>query len=755
MTEARSDGPHTVSHERGRGWIRFRSSRSFRTLLLAGPARLADMLMRGIQLLHARIRYRFSPLSSNPDTVFLVRIIGNDLEPRHKKGQSYQNVNFILRNEPEFPNWKKYWVLNRIVDPEAQLRLIDLLESHRQEYTIIPFESEAFQSLDWDVGRACLGEYRFTPEYKSLDELERLRFETAIRRRKNLYTMNNNGARNLALSIGRTRAKWVLPWDGNCFLTKVAFEKIYSGIQKHAHVPYLVVPMVRIEDNESLLRGSFSAVANEEPQIIFREDAQEVFNEEIPYGRRPKIDLLWRLGVNGVWKRYTLDPWDIPSPPLSKYRGLYKKVGWVARLTSGRPELEVGRKSSEDRGKVRDEAITSSIDRLDQSIIETTLVPHELMFYDELAISELTAAISDPTRTVIQDQAELALRRGPLSVVGKTTVAPSGDLHDYYHPAPYWWPDPSPETGLPFSRKDEEPAPKSDRHGPESEKYDHTRIQLLFDDTLNLALAWRVFGDIGYAEHGAMLVRTWFLDKHTRMNPHMSYAQVPARHDNNKGTGRGLIEFRNVYYFLDAVRLIQESGALSSAEGMALKDWFTSYAAWLDTDPMVNSEFHTSNNHGVSFDLQRAAIAAYLGDSSTLNRIRLLSRERLHGQIAADGSLPQEQDRIHHKNHVFSPLLAWANLARIMSNVGDDLWGYCTADGRGIGLALDWVRNLTATRNWPASTIDEAEMEVIALLMLDRANHYAKQTDSSRNRPSKDIFHPETGIAPYWTLWRR
>jgi hypothetical protein len=35
---------------------------------------------------------------------------------------------------------------------------------------------------------------------------------------KNLYTMNNNGARNLMIEEGINEgAEWIFPFDGNCF----------------------------------------------------------------------------------------------------------------------------------------------------------------------------------------------------------------------------------------------------------------------------------------------------------------------------------------------------------------------------------------------------------------------------------------------------------------------------------------------------------------------------------------------------------
>ena len=56
----------------------------------------------------------------------LYRVIGNDLWPRHRVGQSRENVSWILEHEPELPGCEKRWVVNRIVDPseeEAILRL--------------------------------------------------------------------------------------------------------------------------------------------------------------------------------------------------------------------------------------------------------------------------------------------------------------------------------------------------------------------------------------------------------------------------------------------------------------------------------------------------------------------------------------------------------------------------------------------------------------------------------------------------------
>jgi hypothetical protein len=50
---------------------------------------------------------------------------------------------------------------------------------------------------------------------------------------KNIYAINNNGARNAALRGGKqTGARWILPFDGNCFITQDVFEKLNHGFRE-------------------------------------------------------------------------------------------------------------------------------------------------------------------------------------------------------------------------------------------------------------------------------------------------------------------------------------------------------------------------------------------------------------------------------------------------------------------------------------------------------------------------------------------
>ena len=54
-----------------------------------------------------------------------------------------------------------------------------------------------------------------------------------------------------------------------------------------------------------------------------------------------------------------------------------------------------------------------------------------------------------PAYTQLMKDAEKALQYGPVSVMEKKNVPPSGNRHDYMSLAPYHWPDPSKPNGLP------------------------------------------------------------------------------------------------------------------------------------------------------------------------------------------------------------------------------------------------------------------------------------------------------------------
>lgn len=314
-----------------------------------------------------RANYTNSPLKNTCDDFALIRILGNDLYPRHKKGQTFDNLQFILTHESAHDSCKKHWILNRIACPEEAARLKNLLETYKQDYDSIPFDPTAYAAIPRDY--SCLPSPDFLQDgsFRTLSKKQQTEAIAATYWQKNNYVMNNNGARNLALRIGREKAKWILPWDGNCFLSDAAWRELAATVRKAPHFSHFLTPMARVSDNSLLLKPDIKPPADEEPQILFRADFKTEFNEDFYYGRRPKVELFWTLGVPGQWDSWKDAPWDPPRRPLAEDAHGFSIAGWVARIASGMPLQEKSSWiSAAYRATRRQEAIIETLRYLDQ-----------------------------------------------------------------------------------------------------------------------------------------------------------------------------------------------------------------------------------------------------------------------------------------------------------------------------------------------------------------------------------------------------
>lgn len=706
-----------------------------------------------------KAEYLTKGLDRDADTFVLYRILGNDLPPRHKAGQTLDNLRFILEHEPQFENCEKRWVVNRIVDPDQENPILEMLEQHDQPYLRIPFELEEYRLCDWDFETFPRPDFFLNGPYEEMTEYDQQRAEAHVRRNKNRYAINNNGARNAALRDGRDRAKWVLPWDGNCFLTASAWDEIADGVKSTPYLKYFAVPMARTLDNTDLLQDGYHPEAADEPQLLFRNDASEEFDEQFPYGRRPKVELFLRLGIAGRWDGWYDDKWDLRRPKLAEEAGTCGNTGWVSRLFSGQEELEGAQTVDlRSRGVARITAVNSMLDVLDQNAARADFDPSNLTAYDEAKILALkTASPGSPKGKVLgrlQQEADLALQRGPYSVTDKLSLPPSGDKHDYFNPAPYYWPNPNTPNGLPLVLRDGERIPGTGLYDPESDNFDRTRLQRLFDDTTVLALAWKATGELKYAEHAAQHIRHWFISEDSQMNPHLRYSQVNPMDVSESSGKSGLIEMKDLYYLLDAVRLLEQSGCFGKADRTSFNDWLTSYLDWLLTSDQGIAERKSRNNHGTCFDLQTASIAAYLGDQTLLQATFRTSRERLMTQFELDGTQPHEMTRTQTAHYCCFNLQSWINLAHLAAQCGDSLWTFEGSDGQGMAAGFNWLLPYQAKADWPFEQIERFDRDRFLPLFFAAREMCGSFADRDGAKPEqvKPLFFPHDGIKPFWML---
>ncbi len=244
----------------------------------------------------------------------------------------------------------------------------------------------------------------------------------------------------------------------------------------------------------------------------------------------------------------------------------------------------------------------------------------------------------DPALSRLERDAQKALSSAPFSVVTKDATPPSGDKHDYMSQAPYFWPDPKSTNGLPYIRRDGE-------RNPEINKItDHRSLDQLESSVETLALAYFFKGDEAYAAKATQLLRAFFLDTSTRMNPNLQYAQfIPGV---NSGRGIGLIETRGLTQVVDALGLLAGSKALTEADRRGLEDWYAKFLQWMFESKNGRDEAAAKNNHGTYYDLQITSFALFLGKTDLARSILQTARaKRIALQIEPDGRQPLELAR--------------------------------------------------------------------------------------------------------------
>ncbi len=273
--------------------------------------------------------------------VAIVRIIGNELPPRHVVGSNAEQLHFILANEAIHPRVKKIWLLNRLVDKEDEARLVKILQDHQCEYTIIPFDIARYKKfLTRFDGRKTFFWFR-----------RRGREVIA----KAGFIIDINGARNKAIEIGAKYADWVVPLDGGCCLTTESMALMLEKVVNPQRNVY-ALPTYRLVNNTNYIGFAPQNYPMHESMLLLKSTFQKLFDENISYGMQDKLKTIFQLFPRQAIRKTSFA--HLVDDP--QYH-----AGYVVRLSSGN---QIAEGKYRKRVSLRMEGLKRLVEKIDSLV---------------------------------------------------------------------------------------------------------------------------------------------------------------------------------------------------------------------------------------------------------------------------------------------------------------------------------------------------------------------------------------------------
>ena len=311
--------------------------------------------------------------------------------------------------------------------------------------------------------------------------------------------------------------------------------------------------------------------------------------------------------------------------------------------------------------------------------------------------------LSDPSYAqaykALKKQAEHDLVMKPLTVMSKDYIPSSGSKHDYVSLARYAWPDQTKPNGLPYIMRD-------GISNPELNRFDRNKLSDMTGAIYRLSLAYYFSENEKYAKKATELIHIWFLDKTTRMNPNLRYAQhIPGDAD---GRCYGVIDAYSFVEMLDGVQLLEKSKSFTAKDSKKLKAWFSHFLKWLLSHPQAMEESNQKNNHAIAYDVQVAAYSLYTGNRKVFSDVlAYFPKRRIATQIASDGSQPHELRRTLAFGYSQYNLHHIIDLMLMVKHQGLDFRKYGIRDEHSFFKAMDFLAPYMgkSVKLWPYQQI--------------------------------------------------
>jgi hypothetical protein len=230
----------------------------------------------------------------------------------------------------------------------------------------------------------------------------------------------------------------------------------------------------------------------------------------------------------------------------------------------------------------------------------------------------------------------------------------------------------------------------------------------LCSNVYTLSLANYYSGDKKYYNHALQLIRVWFLDTATRMNPNMNFGQ--AIKGENVGRGAGLIDARNFIKVIEAIQLMNRDGAYPKEDLKNMQVWFTDFLQWMQTSKNGLDEMKTKNNHGVWYDALRLSILLFSDKKEDANKIIQNAQVRLDNQMDDNNRFPLEMARTTSLHYSVFVIDAFLKIAKMSEYMGVDFWAQHVNAKHSLKAAVEeMLPYLTQEKKWDGPQIKPFE----------------------------------------------
>jgi len=274
---------------------------------------------------------------------------------------------------------------------------------------------------------------------------------------------------------------------------------------------------------------------------------------------------------------------------------------------------------------------------------------------------------------------EEKIEKGEISItLNKSHIKEITGANNYTSLATYYHPNPNSENGFPYIRKDGIANRDISRYS------DNIYLHKMVLSTKLLSVFYYVTKSEEYAQRAIKIIRSFFINEQTKMNPNLTYSQIIMVGEKDVKERGLIIDADKLFILTDTIEILKASPGWRRSDEENIKQWFGDMSDWFLTSPRGIRQGGYYHNIRTSYSKQLISYLCLAGRvEDAKNYISKNIKELLSKQINSNGLQVQELDRIKNRHYCDYNLFLLCDLAKICSNLGHNIWNYEDENGCG------------------------------------------------------------------------